>query len=514
MSTVEGHHSKSRRIASNTIALFLRMLVVTIINLYAVRLVLRGLGYMDYGIFKTIASVIAISTCISTTLSVAIQRFYSMALGHQDPTEFNKIFSASINVVMGLSVVVVIIFETIGLWFVNTHLVIPDDRMMAANWIYQLALGVLLLSILQIPFMAAIFAYESMGSYALISMLECLLKLGVAYLIAMATTDSLVFYSSGLLVVAVIIFLLYFLTARNKYKSCRYRKMNDRDMYRQLLSFSGWTLFGAIANVGLIQGSSILLDIFWGPLIVTSFGISLEINTAFSALSSSMVLSFRPAMIKAYAEKDTGYLDQLFVACNKFIIYVLAAAALPIIFEMDTILHLWLGKVSATTVLFARLIIFYIVIAALHNPITIIMQASGHIKEYHLPVESVCLLSVPLTWLLFRLGCPTYSVFVSMILLCLLAHIVRVVCLSHYHATFSLSQYLLHTICPSMLIILIGAMLTACLHHVVDASLPRLFIVGILSPLSFLGIVFFIGLSRQERALIRQFAVRKKGGGR
>ena len=512
MSSVEEHNGKSQRIATNAIALFLRMLVVTFINLYAVRLVLRGLGDMDYGIFKTIASVIAISTCISTTLSVAIQRFYSMALGQQDTATFNKVFSASINVVLGLSVVIVILFETVGLWFINTHLVIPLDRMDAANWIYQLALIVLLLSILQIPFLAAIFAFESMGTYALISTLECLMKLGVAYLIGQASADGLIFYSSGLLVVAAVVFLLYASVARRRYAACHYAAVKDKTLYRHLLSFSGWTLFGAIANVGLIQGSSILLDIFWGPLLVTSFGISLEINTAFSALSSSMVLSFRPAMIKAYAENDMDYLDQLFVACNKFLIYVLAAAALPIIFEMDTILRLWLGEVSVTTVLFARLIILYIVLAALHNPITIIMQASGHIREYHLPVESVCLLSVPLTWLLFRLGCPEHSVFFSMIALCLLAHVVRVLCIQHYHPSFSLSQYLFRIMGPATVIITIGTLFTVALHRAIEPWQMRLCAVGILSPCVFLGVVFFAGLSQRERHLIRMFVSRKRGG--
>ncbi len=321
-------NNKNRTIAKNTLALFARMFIITIINLYAVRLVLNGLGRMDYGIFNTIASVITISACISGTLSLALQRFYSVALGHKDIVEFNKIFSLSINIVIGISLVVIVLFETVGIWFVNTQLVIPEGRMVAANYIYQVSLAVLILSFLQIPYTAAIFANEAMGTYALISLSECLLRLLVAGLLTVCTVDSLIFYSSGLLVVAVLVFLLYVLIARRKYIGCRYHRVTDRSMYRQLVSFSGWTLFGAVSNVGLIQGSCILLNIFFGPIVVASYAIAQQINAAFNALTNSMVLSFRPPMIKAYTEHDATYLNQLFHACNKFVIYILAAVSI------------------------------------------------------------------------------------------------------------------------------------------------------------------------------------------
>ena len=434
MSSGNKTQEKSQRIAANTLTLFVRMFVIMLVNLYAVRLVLRGLGEMDYGIFNSIAGVVTMSACIASTLSVAIQRFYSFALGRHDYRELREMFSISVNVVLLFCILIFVVFEKLGLWFVSTQLVIPPERLEAALWIYQFSLAVLLLSILQIPFLAAIFAHEQMGTYAVVSTVECLLKLGAAWLISQATIDGLVFYSSGLLVTAVIVFFMYVMVARRRYAECHYQKVNDRSKYRQLFSFSGWTLFGSLSNIGLIQGSIILLNIFFGPVIVASFAIAQQINNAFNALTNSMVLSFRPPMIKAYAEQQTDYLNLLFVACNKFVVYFLAATALPIICEMDTILHFWLGQVSESTVLFARLIVVYIFVAALHTPITIVMQAIGRIKEYHLFVESVCLLSVPLTWLLFHMGFASYSVFFSMISLCLLAQVVRVFCVRRYYA--------------------------------------------------------------------------------
>ena len=502
MSPAAYQHSRSEKIATNTLTLFVRMFVITLVNLYAVRLVLRGLGEIDYGIFNTIAGVVTLSVCISSTLSTAIQRFYSVALGHNDSHELRTTFSASINVVAGLCLLILMVFETVGLWFVDTHLVIPPERMAAAHWIYQFALFVLLLSIMQIPFTAAIFAHESMGTYALISTADCLMRLGIAFLISIAPIDRLVFYSAGLLVTATIVFLLYVFIARSRYPECHYKRVSNHKVYSRLLSFSGWTLFGAMANVGLMQGSVILLNIFFGPIIVASFAISQQINAAFNALSSSMVLSFRPPMIKAYAEGATHYLSQLFVACNKFVAYVLAAAALPIISEMSTILHLWLGQVSADTVLFARLIIVYIVCSAMHSPITIIIQATGRIKEYHLTVESICLMSVPLTWLLFRLGFPPHSVFFSMILLCLIAHCMRIVCIRRYHTMFSLKHYMINIIGTALAIIALSAAATYFIHSAIKPPLIRLCVVAIASPCILLTAVTLLGLSKDERRLV------------
>ena len=496
---------KSRLIATNTLTLFVRMFVIMLVNLYAVRLVLRGLGEMDYGIFNSIAGVVTMSACIASTLSVAIQRFYSIALGRHSHQELRETFSLSVNIVLLFCLIIFVVFQTAGLWFVSTQLVIPAERMSAALWIYQFSLAVLLLSILQIPFLAAIFAHEHMGIYAVVSTIECLLRMGAAWLIAQAPMDGLVFYSSGLLFTAVLVFLMYMVIARKRYAECHYMKVTDNSKYRQLFSFSGWTLFGSLSNIGLIQGSIILLNIFFGPIIVAAFAIAQQINNAFNALTNSMVLSFRPPMIKAYAEEQTDYLNHLFVACNKFVVYFLAATALPIICEMGTILHFWLGEVSVNTILFARLIVVYIFVAALHTPITIIMQAIGRIKEYHMLVESVCLLSVPLTWLLFHIGMPSYSVFFSMISLCVIAQCVRVLCIRHYYAHFSLPQYLWGIMLPALVIVATCSFLTYGVHTLFSSSILRLLFVSLLSPAIMLTMVLAFGLNSQERMLICQF---------
>lgn len=495
--------SKSKRIASNTILLFVRMLFLTIINLVAVRLALKGLGQVDYGIFNTVAGVILMSSAISGVLSLSIQRFYSYSIGLGDSQQLRKIFSASLNIVVALVVLILIVFETVGVWFVSTQLVIPPDRMGAALIIFQITLLSFIFSILQMPFIAAIFAHEDMNAYAAISILEGTLRLIAVVLIAYATIDRLVFYSSGLLVAAAIICAIYVVVARTRYTECHYEKCRDKDLYRHLLSFSGWTLFGSLAGTGMMQGNMILVNIFFGPILAAAFAIAIQIYNAFNSLCNSLVLAFRPAMIKSYAQQNYDYLDTLFSASNKSTLYLLIAVAIPLEIEMPAILNLWLGSASADIILFARLIIVYIVCISMNNPITIIMQASGHIKEYHLPVESITLMSLPVSWILFRVGLPAYSVFYSMIGVIVVAHVVRLLILHHFYPRFNVWSYISRLVLPGLIITAISFCLGLTLHRCMADGVARVVSVLALTPLVVVALFYLFGINSRERAFFK-----------
>ncbi|MBR2249824.1 MAG: polysaccharide biosynthesis protein [Prevotella sp.] len=502
--SLQDNASKNKRIASNTLLLFVRMFILTLVNLYAVRLVLKGLGEEDFGVFNTVAGVITTTTFLSSVLAMSIQRFFSIALGKQDHQQLKEIFSASINIILILSLIVFILFETVGIWFLNTQLTIPEARMEAARCVFHLSLFAFIFSIIQIPFTAAIFAHEDMGYYALISAVECFLKLLVAILLGHFLIDNMVFYGAGLLIVSTVIMLSYILFAHTKYEECHYHTFKNPLLYKQLLSFSSWTLFGTFANMGIIQGSTILLNIFFGSIIIAAFTVSLNINNAFNALCNSTVLAFRPAMIRAYAEEQFDYLNSLFYISNKSLLYLLVAVAVPIELEMRTILNLWLGNVSEEMVLFSRLIIIYIVCMALNNPISIIMHATGHIKEYSIRVESITLLCIPLSWFLFRMGMPHYSVFFSIIGLCIIAHIVRLWCLHRYYPPFSLSNYIRSLILPAITIISVVSGASFLLNRSISSTGWRFIAVVILSLLMLTILVYSIGINKAEKATLRK----------
>ncbi len=501
--------AQSRRITKNSLVLFSRILVITAVNLYAVKLVLGGLGSEDYGVFNAVVGVVMTCSCVFPVLAVSVQRFFSYAMGLGDETRLREIFSASVNIVVVSLAVLVLLFETVGVYVISEKLQIPPDRLPQAILIFHFAILTFAFSYMQIPYTAAVFSHEDMNVYALISCIDCVLKFIVAWLIGRTPIDGLVFYGAGLSAVTLITLLCYLFIARRRYAECRYMKVADRGIYRELLSFSGWTMYGAFAGIGMIQGNIILLNLFFGPLANAAFGVANNVYNAFTSLTNSVVLAFRPRMIQQYAAKQYGSLVHLFTLNNKFILYLLSCASIPVVLEMPAIMHLWLGSnVSADMILFSRLFIIYTVILAMHNPITIIMQASGRIKVYHLVTETIMLGSMPLTWLLFRAGLPSFAVFISMISLCLVAHFARVLCLKRSLGIVSLSQYAVQILLRGVCVLALSAAAAWCVHRAIDGSMARLWAVMLFSPCATFAVTYVVGLRGEERAAVR--AVVKK----
>lgn len=499
-----GSKARPKRIAANALVLFARILVITIVNLYSVRYIINGLGIEDYGIYNAIAGVIMTSSCLVPVVALSLQRFYSYSMGKGEYGKLRMIFSAGTNIILVFSVAIIIIFETIGFWFVNTKLIIPVDRIIEAGWIFHITLLSFIFSILQVPYTAAIFSHEHMGTYTFISTFECLAKLIVAFMIGHVAADHLIFYCSGLLIVSVTVFVAYAVIAYNKYSECSYTLVRDYNLYKELLSFSGWTLYGAIASMGMIQGSTILLNIFFGPSANAAFGISVNVYNAFMSLSNSIVLAFRPSMVKTYAEGKHGLLEQLFYICNKAIFLLLACIAIPIIFEIDTILGWWLQIVPQDTSLFVLLFIIFCLCLAQHNPITIIIQSIGRIKYYHLTVETLMVLCVPITWIVFTFKCPSYSVFIVMILLCMLAHFTRIIYLKNCQESFSCYKYIMKFLMPCIIITMINVVLTGWVHMTVENTLLRLTCVSITSVCVSILFTYIIGMTKTEKEYIRK----------
>lgn len=502
--------SRNRQIAGNTVILFLRIFVITIINLYAVRILLDNLGETDYGIFNAVAGVVMATSFINGTLDVVIQRFYSMAIGKKDTRRLSAIFSTSINIISVMSVVIFITFEAAGLWLINTQMTIPADRLYAANVSFHLALVTFILTIMQIPFTAAVFAHENMRLYTVVSTVECLLRLAAAVLVGVVSADRLVTYNAGLMVTGVFIFLMYAFLARNRYAECRYRRVHDRKQARQLLSFSGWTMLGPIARTGMFQGNTVLLNIFFGPVANVAFAIALQINNAFGTLANCIVLALRPPMIKAYAEENRDYMNSLFSLSNNILFYILLVVSIPIILEMDTIMSLWLkGPVTEQTVLFARLMIVFVVIMAMNNPVTIIIYAIGKIRRYHLTVESVTLLCLPLTWLLFRCGYPAQYMMWTMIAVMTVAHAVRLLCLKNVYKAFSITRYAVSFCVPAVITAVLCVITAAIIHHCCGIPLLRMLLEGLAVLLMSAVSVYFVGLTAHERAMCNKMIKNK-----
>ena len=499
------NNNGSRRIASNTMMLFARMFILMLANLYAVRLLIQGLGDNDYGIFTTVAGVVTTTAFLSSILAFAVQRFYSVALGERDLQKSKDIFSASLNIAVGGSVLILVFLETAGVWFVTHHLVIPEARMEATLLAFQFSIFTFLLTFVQVPYLAAIYANEDLGVYSVVSTVDGLGRVVAAWIITRVAIDRLSLYAFLILVLSLVVFLCYAAISIRRYPECRYTSVKDKNIYRQLISFSGWYSFGSLANTGLNQGNTILLNIFFGPLANAAFGVATQIQNAFNSLSNSIVLPFRPPMIKAYAEGDHESVNSMFQANNKVICYFMLAVGLPIMAEMRTILQLWLGMNDNMTVIFSQMMVASVIVISLHNPISIIIHATGRVRQYHVPVESLILLCFPVTLILFKSGCKAVVLFYSMLGLVVVAHCVRIYILRRSYPQFSLTRYVWAFLLPASIVAACSSAITYAVHCSVQGDIPRMVAVFTLSPSAVMLLAYTIGITGSERKLANRF---------
>jgi O-antigen/teichoic acid export membrane protein len=480
------------------------MIIVMIINLYTVRVVLKALGTVDYGINDVIVGLVTMLSSLSSVLSTSIQRFYSSTVGEDKLNRLQNIFSTSLNIYFFLALLVIILGETLGLWFVNTKLVVPENRIYAANWIYQFSIFSFIISFLHVPYSAAIIAHEDMAVFARVSVAESLMKLISVVFIYMISLDGLIIYGASLFLISVIILISYILIARNKYPECRYNKPTEKKLYKELLAFSGWSLFGSVASVGMFQINTILINIYFGPSVNFARAISFQFSAALSSLSGSFLMAIRTPMIKSYVEESYLFLNQIFNLSNKFIFYGLLMVCLPIFFEMSTILSLWLNTSDTQLVLFSRLVLVYALIMSLNNPISFIIHAVGRVKEYHVAVETFTLLVVPVTFVLFNLGLPPYYSYVVMIIAAIISHIVRVICIKKYYKAFNYDEYVYKFLFPAISIMLVCSSLVFLIHMIINDTILRLFLVSFFSVFSIVFFAIVFNMTKTERVALKK----------
>lgn len=498
----------SKRILKNTILLYIRMTIVMIVNLFIVRYTLVGLGAEDYGIYNAVAGVVTLFSSLSYVLSTATQRYYSYYYGKCDLDKVKEVFSVSVTIYLLLSVIILILGETIGLWFVNNKLIIPQSRMIAANWIYQFSILSFIFSIFNIPFSATIIAHENMNVYALLSIVDCIAKLIFVYIMKDISYDKLIYYGLILLAISLFDFLMYSLYASIKYKECRYLLISDKRVYKDFLSFSGWSLFGSLAGLGMIQVNTILTNIFFGPLVNAARAIALQINSLIHTFANNIVLAVRVPMIKSYSVGNVDKLIDLFIFSNKFTLYFLLFLIVPLFYEMDSILDIWLMTKDAQTIAFCRLILIYALIIALSAPITTMIQAAGEVKFYHKYVEIPTLLCMPTTYVAFKIGFNAESTFVIMIISIIISHFIRLYCLKRVFPAFCIKTYILDFCVKGLFIISLNSLLLWPIHNIISNSLLRISIVVLLNMFIITILAYSLALNYYEKLIIKS-AIKK-----
>lgn len=445
--------------------LYIRMVVIMLVQLYTSRVILQTLGVEDYGIYNIVGAVVISLSFITGPLSTATQRFLSFELGKKNTGRIKDIFSMSLIVYGILSIILLIVAETVGLWFLNHKMDIPADRLYAANWVFQCSIITFIINILNIPFNSAIIAYEKMSFYAYISIFEAIAKLAIVYFLLLYTQDKLILY--GILVVIVTFFVttLYKLYCGKYLKDIKIHIVKDKQLLKQLLSFSGWSLFGSIANMSADQGLNLLLNLFFGVIVNAAMGIANQVSAAVNQFVINFQTAFRPQIIKSYAEGNIEYLHQLICRSSKFSFLLLFMIICPILFNIEIILQLWLGEnIPQYTTNFCKLILIYALIEALSAPLWMTVQATGKIKSYQLCISSLIFLNIILSYLSLKFisTSPQIVLFIK----CFMAFIYLAVRIYFMKIKISLpvSSFLRQVIIPAIIVAIIDISLLVLFH--------------------------------------------------
>lgn len=416
----------SKRIAKNTMMLYIRMLLLMAVTLYTSRVVLKALGVNDFGIYNVVGGVVTMFSILSNSLSSAISRFITYELGKENFTKLKNIFSTAVTIQITLAIVITLIAEIVGLWFLNTKMNIPTERMEAANWTFQFSVITFVINLISVPYNAAIIAHEKMSAFAYISILEALLKLSIAFLIIISPIDKLIFYACLICIISLIIRLIYGHYCKSHFKECTYSFYWDKDLLKQMFGFAGWNFIGSSSALLRDQGGNILINLFFGPAVNAARGIAFQVNTATQNFIASFTMALNPQITKSYASNNYDYMMKLVFKGARFSFYLLLILTLPIFLNTNYILKLWLGIVPEHTIQFIRLILVFTLSESISQPLITAQHATGKIKNYQIIVGGLQMLNLPIAYLALKNGAIPETIFfvaIAISQICLIARL-------------------------------------------------------------------------------------------
>ena len=409
--------NENKRIAKNTIFLYIRMLLSIVISLYTSRVVLQVLGEVNYGIYGLVGSVVAMFTFLNTAMSGATSRFLTHEMAKGDKERLRDTFNSALIIHIGIALLILVLAETIGLWFLHNKLVIPEERMFAAEIVYQLSIASMVITITQVPYNAAIIAHEKMDIYAYVELLNVTLKLVIVYILLIGNFDKLILYAVLVLCVSALIAFIYRIYCVKHYEETHIRLVYKPTIIKPMLGFSLWDLYGNMSVTARQQGTNLILNIFFGVVLNAASGIATMVQGIISGFSGNILQAFRPQIIKSYAIKEYARMENLMSNAIKFAVLMLMIISVPLCIEIDYIMTLWLGDVPQYAPIFCRILLIMNFFGIINNILTISIHATGKVKKLSFMAGTIALLNLPVIYILFRFftKSPEYAYY---ILLC------------------------------------------------------------------------------------------------
>lgn len=501
--------ANNKRIAKNTLILYFRMMLVMLVSLYTSRVILNNLGVEDYGLYNVVGGIVTMFTFLNGSLGAATSRYITFELGRKDYNRLNQVFNTALIIHLIIGGIIIILSETIGLWFFYNKMTIPADRLNAAFWTFQISIFTCFISLTQVPYNATIGAHENMTIYAYISIVETFLKLIIVYLISIAPFDKLIFYALMFSLLQVLIIIFYRVYCIKKYKETQINISINKSLFKEMFSYGGADMIGNISVLAQGQGLNLLLNMFFGPSVNAARAIAYQVQGAASQFSNNFLGAVSPQIIKLYAEEKIEEMMQLMKNSSCLSFYLMWIIAFPIILETDYILTLWLKEYPNYTINFLHLIFLLCLIQSIKSPRVRVFHATGHIKLSNIVVGTLLCMAFPLAYLFLKLGYGPSSVFWAANLTMILSEFISVFILKRY-IMFSIKEYLLHVHFRCLIVSIVSFIIPFLLYDkYLEESFIRLICTCILTTISSFITIWFLGLDKNMRNAIIEFIKKK-----
>lgn len=494
-------YNNSRILAKNTMFLYVRMLLSMLVSLYTSRVILQYLGIEDYGIYNAVGGVVGMFGIISGSLSTSISRTLTYELGKGNIEKLKKVFSMSINIQTLIIFVVFVLGETFAVWFLNNNLNIPNERLEAANWILQFSLFTFAFNLISIPYNASLIAHEKMSVFAYVGIIEVFMKLIIVYLLILSPIDRLIFYGLLLMLVSIFIQIIYLFYCKRHFEECTFHFINDKKIYKELFGFATWNFIGSVSSILRSQGVSIILNIFFGPVINAARAISMQVNNAVNSFVNNFMVALTPQITTAYAKGNYSYLLKCIYKGSKFSFFLLYFLSLPILIETDYILELWLINVPVTTIWFVRYIILFSLVDTYSRALINANNATGDIKKYQIMIGSLNLTVLPIVYVVLKLGASAESTVVVSIFVSVIGLFPRI----HFnkkHFPITYRDYFKSVITPTIVVSIVAFILPFISSQYMPKSFLTLLLVTLICFVSSFLSILLIGCTTEEKKYV------------
>ena len=496
--------SNNKRIVKNTLFLYLRMMFVMGVSLYTSRVILEHLGAVDYGLYNVVGGIVALFTFVSAAMGNSTSRYITYEIGAQNQYRLNQVFNVALRIHIALALIIVILSETVGLWFLCYKMNIPADRFFAAKCVFQVSILTTAISIINVPFYSSVIAHERMNVYACISIFDVVAKLIVVYLLTISSFDKLIFYALLILIIQILDILIYSLYCRFQFREIRLSKQIEKSLLKEMTNFAGWSIIGNIAWVGYTQGLNILLNLFFGPSINAARALAVQVQGAVRTFVTNFQTAVNPQITKSYAVGEISRELKLVFSSSRLSYYLMFCIALPIIIEADYILNLWLVDVPEYSVVFLRLILIITLIDTIERPMNTAMLATGNIKKYQIISCSIVLMIIPVSYIALAAGYPPETVFVCQFVFMLLSAFIEIVMVSK-KLDFCMELYIKKVVIKILFVTILSSITPLLLYYSMLENSYSFVVVTLVSILSVGAVSLLFGIEEYEKYYLKKY---------